>query len=573
MARDGAATGGDRGRALAVPQGHARAVVAGAMRAAESRAAAWSVLALAVVAHVWGTFRLAGDSFFYMDDFVGIQSTASYWSLVTHPYGGHVAYSTAALWYGLLEVVGTSSHLPYLGLSVVMSVAAALLVYRVGRRLTDRPIAVASALWLLFLAPAFHNQLWSQAALSQLTTMSLCVVVLARPPARRGVLITVAAALVGLGVGGLGLGLVVAAVVLLLLHRSWLAAGALTLLLAVVVVIGRVSLAQNGGVGGLGLGAVVRLPHYLTTAYFGTIEAGLGPAAPATGVVAVLLLVGVLAFLGRAVADPGKPWSQAIVVGLVYLLVTWSLTGLVRGLDDEVAAPRYVGVTGPALLVVGLGVCGAALERLAEAPTDLAWVRGRGARARLALGLILVVVATSALPAWIQHRRDASYLGTVNRGHLSALAAGAGWISPDFAPSGEGLTYVRAGTIGAAWRVHGQPALDPTMQAAGPYGSAFASGFLATLVEAGWVVADSGAHAGVGSCSTTLSVDTQSAQRIGYRLGAGDELTVSVLGAPGVSVVSGPAAGTLDVHPLAWGGPSQVSSAGGCLFLDGATAE
>lgn len=556
---------GDGRRAPARLGPAVRARVAGV---AGSRWAPWSVLALAAAFHMWATFRLAGSSFFYMDDFVGIQDgTSSYWTHVVRPYGGHVTFSAAALWYGLLAVSGTSSHLPYLALSVAMTVGSAVLLYRVGSAVMHRLVGVAAALWLLFLAAAFHNQLWSQAALSQLATMSLCVVLLAGVRTRARVVGTVAAALVGLGVGGLGLGVVVAAGVVLVIHRRWLALGLLSAVFVVVVVVGRVSLVHAGGGAPVGPGALLRLPAYLVAAYVGTIQASLGPAQVATGTVAVLLFVAAIAALSTPLRDLTSIATRAILVGGTYLLVTWSLTGVVRGIPDEVAAPRYLGVTGPALLIVALGVCASILRGVTRAESPVAswrsWVR---ARTVLAVASGLVVVAASAVPAWMQARRDASYLGTLNLGHLSAMAAGSDWIAPDFAPTGEGLTYVRESAVTAAWQAHGQPDLAPASHLEGPYAGAFTGGFLATLVEARWAVAEPSA-ASPSSCASQLSLDTASPQVIAYRLDAGDELRVSILGAPGVSIVSGPQTGRLRAHPLAWGGPAVFSTTAGCLAV------
>src|SRR3954467_9704373 len=79
---------------------------------------------------------------------------------ILSPHGEHISVAPVLIYKALLATVGMSSSLPYLAVSVVLFVSAAILLFLYLRRRVDPWLALLAATIVLFLGPAFDDLIW-----------------------------------------------------------------------------------------------------------------------------------------------------------------------------------------------------------------------------------------------------------------------------------------------------------------------------------------------------------------------------------------------------------------------------
>lgn len=535
------------------------------------RAASWTAFAVGFGLIALTTLSRTPDGFFYMDDFIGIQHRGSTLSLAISPYGGHLSYSAGLLWFGWLEAFGTSSYTPFLVLAICLTGLNAAALSVTVSRLTNPLAGLAAAAWLLLLGPAFHNQLWDQASLAQLASTAVILVPVVIGMGRRGVIFALPLVVVGFGVGGLGFGVLVGFCALCLAMRKWAIAVTLIACLTAAVIIAAGSGAASAGGDPSLLGTVARIPLYVLSALQETIRLSLNVPTPMAGALAVGVIVVVGMATYRALSHVELLESRCLIISASYLLATWAIAGFVRGILEEVAAPRYLGVTAPVLLLA----CISSLVLLGPPVRSLAIQMAPKLNVpslTVAICLVLGIAALSNTPNWLQARTNTSYLGSLNLARLAAMHAGTSWIAPAFKPSGEGLTYVQQDAIELAWSARGEPRLQPSAIATREHAAESATAFVTTVIEAGGVEeARSSATAPVSwsSCqrmANTNNVTPQSATWFRVR-GSTDGVTAQALGSSAVPVPIVDKPGIYKLNPTVGGGQWKLNAPQGCISL------
>ncbi len=523
------------------------------------------LFAVAAVVAALETARRASTAFFYMDDFIGIQRDGGWLDYVFQPYGGHIVFTATLVWDGWLALFGTSSYLPYLWLAIGLTTLSAVAVLAVVTRLLGVAVGCLAGVWTLFLGPAFHNQLWDQASLSLIALVALlCIALLGLEGPLRG-WIALAAAVVGLGVGGLGVGVAVAFVALALIERRWVIASAAMLITGLVVLEARRSLVPTEGIEQSFITSLARIPLYVALALQEVLRASFSlpqnMAGAAAAVAVALIVLGAVA----AYRSPSSVARRAFILTLTYLFTSWALTAMVRGLPAEpegAAAPRYLGVTGPALVIALL----AALVLILGSSTRSRVGRPLFHRRRVALaaGATFAVAAFANLGIWVQARANTAHLGATNMARLAAMHAGRSWIDPEFAPPGEGLVYVRQGSIEDAWARRGLPDLDARKVFLHGPSPAVQDAFLDTALEAGLLTIRSGPPRINRPCGASVNVPAGRVVTIAYSR-ATQSANVSLPGASQHPVLLTAQAGIIMMKPLRGSHSLLITLRGGCL--------
>lgn len=445
------------------------------------------VLAVGVIGTLL-TFHRAPHAFFYMDDFIGIQEKGNLWLLAVKPYSGHVSFLTGSIWVLWLQLFGTQSYAPYLALACVLTTTSALALTYLVARISTWSVGSAAGVWVIFLGPAFHNQLWDQASLQQIAPISLAfIALLLRPVAATNTRcwVAVGVAIVSSGTGGLGFGVLVATSLVLIWMRRYKQATFGFVTAAVLVLIGQLSGGSFGSDVTL-VSRVERVPGYVLLAYQTTFQSSFGLPEALAGGAASLFIVALIAGGVAARREFHPPSARTAVLAFGYLIVTWSTLGFTRGISDEVAAPRYLGVTGPVLLLLILATCVLLWQgaRQLGVVSDSKWLVTY--LCAVAIMFIGAAVLTN-LQVWLVARSNANYLGTLNLARLAALHDGRSWIPSGYSPPGEGLKYVKAGLIEEAWRRHGLPPLSSSDITNRPWSVEASTALVEVAVNAGVV--------------------------------------------------------------------------------------
>ncbi len=527
-----------------------------------------SVFVIVAVAASWATLSRAGQAFFYSDDYIGIQRDAGWLDSVFVPYGGHVVYTAAFVWDGWLAMFGTSSYTPFLLLAIGLTTASASLMFVVVGRMLGPLTGVAAATWVLFLGPAFHNQLWDQASLSLIALCALLAVALIGLRTSPRAVVALGIAVVGLGVGGLGVGVAIAFVSLALFERRWLLGTAMGMGTLLVGLASQRSLSPTPRGDESLVISLARIPMYLAQALQDVV--GVSLALPAGIAGAVALIVGATVALGAwaVFRVPRGLVQRAFLLTTVYLTSTWALTAIVRGTSAEAegaAVPRYLGITGPALLVATLSAL-VLIARVGQ-PTLTVWVSTHRTGLRVGAGIVIVVAAVGNLPLWLQARANVSYLGATNLARLALMHAGSPWIDPAFTPPGEGLAYIRQGPIESAWIRRGVPLLDiEALRRQGPQ-PGIDDAYLDTAIAAGAFSVTPRVAAPVhhGRCRSVIRLPADHGGRILF-FGAPSTVAVNIgISTPRPLSVSTPS-GLIHARPLLGAGTVVIRAASGCLM-------
>jgi hypothetical protein len=312
-------------------------------RSSIGRSAAWigwgpAVVALGALAIlVW----LGRDMTFYHDEFAFLLLRDLSPAGIFAPHNEHLSATLVILYRTLVGTVGTVSYWPYLGVTFALHVIVSAIVYIVVRRETTAAWALGAMAVMLVLGSGGDDILWAfQSGTVGATAAGMAAVVIApRRPAAAAVLLTV-----GLATSGAALAFLVGTALHLLLTRpralAWLALP-VGLYLAWYVTFGATRMVA------LRSPSLDGVPEYVLA----------GLVASAAGVVgSVLPVVGSIALLALAF---GIGWARGLPPVVLALLASsvafFFIAGLVRAQlgAEQAAAPRYVYVAAPGLLIAG----------------------------------------------------------------------------------------------------------------------------------------------------------------------------------------------------------------------------
>jgi hypothetical protein len=291
--------------------------------------------ALAIL--VW----LGRDMTFYHDEFAFLLLRDLSLQGIFAPHNEHLSATLVILYRTLVGTVGTVSYWPYLGVTFALHVIVSAIVYVVVRRETTAMWALGAMAVMLVLGSGGDDILWAfQSGTVGATAAGMAALVVApRRPAVAAILLTIA-----LATSGAAFAFLVGTGLHLALTRpralAWLALP-IGLYLAWLVTFGatRMVAMRSPSLDGV--------PEYMLA----------GLVASAAGVLgSVLPVVGSVALLGLAF---GIGWARGLPPVVLALLVSsvafFFFAGLVRAElgAEQAAAPRYVYVAAPGLLVAG----------------------------------------------------------------------------------------------------------------------------------------------------------------------------------------------------------------------------
>jgi len=455
------------------------------------------------------------NAYFYMDDYLVIQSKKSLYEFVIEPYGGHVFYTSALIWRGTLRIFGADSYYPFLLIALAITALNAVFLGNVIRRLGSWSFALAAVFWTLYFGPAFHNQIWTLASLNELASVSISGLILLNASKKSYLPLCFFFAVIGFGVGGLGVGVGVSLICLMLLERRFLFSSLLIFLTAVAVMIARSSLATTGN-NPLTFQNLSKVPYYLVSALSGTIQGSLNVPPEIAAVGAVGLILASVVGLPRVRMRINELQNRALLLSGSYLITTWGLAGLVRNDLSEVAAPRYIGATAPMLFIYVFALCKLLLTDKSRSHGELVFYNFT--RITRFSTYVVVVASFSNLGIWVSSRENANYLGSVNLAKLAAIYDARTWINPDFSTPGEGLTYVRASLINKGWDQWGKPDFLSRLNNDSNYRGLINSQWLSTLIEAGLVNVNpvNQEQSAGANCLSTLQVPTSKSALIDF---------------------------------------------------------
>jgi hypothetical protein len=280
---------------------------------------------------------LAAGLSFHGDEWAYIVDRRLTIESMLQPHNEHLAFLHVLVYRGLVELVGTTSYLPFLAVLMACHVAMAAGVYALMRRAVSIEAALAAAVLMLFLGSGFDNLLWAfQIGFVGAAALGAWALVMADRPAVCAVLLTLA-----LWTSGNGLFYLAPAAVLIA-RRRWLILPVASYAVWFVMV-GRESVPVPPV--GPFLDYAVRL--------IGSVVGGAAGFGPAAGVVILGLVVAGL------VAQRATP-SRFVVAGLVGLASMALILAFGRAHfgPEQAEAPRYIYVALPFVLLTLTGVRG-----------------------------------------------------------------------------------------------------------------------------------------------------------------------------------------------------------------------
>lgn len=294
-----------------------------------------AVVLAALAVLVW----LGRDMTFYHDDYAFLLKRDLSIDGLLLPHNEHLSVTLVALYRLLVGTVGTVSYWPYLGVTFLLHLIVAGIVFVVVRREATLAWAIGAMAVVLVLGSGGDDILWAfqSGTIGAVAAGMGAVVVAPRRPALAAVLLTVA-----LVTSGAGLAFAAGTGLHLLLTRP----RALPWLLLPAIIYGTWFVAY--GRSAVGEPHLMELPAYVLT----------GLAASAAGAIgSTSLVVGSVVLLALAF---GYGWARSIPPVVLSLLASgvafFTVAGLARaGLGPEQAtAPRYVYIVAPSIIIAGV---------------------------------------------------------------------------------------------------------------------------------------------------------------------------------------------------------------------------
>ncbi len=284
---------------------------------------------------------LGRDMTFYHDEYAFLLLRDLSLPGIFAPHNEHLTATLVILYRTLVATVGTVSYWPYLGVTFALHMIVAAIVYVVVRRETSATWALGAMAVMLLLGSGGDDILWAfQSGTVGATAAGMAAVVVApRRPALAAVLLTI-----GLATSGAALAFLVGTALHLLLTRpralAWLTLPVgLYLAWYVTFAATRMLALRSPSLDGV--------PEYVLTGLTASAAGVVGSALPVVGSIALLAL----AF--------GVGWARGVSPVVLALLASsvafFFIAGLVRAHlgAEQAAAPRYVYVAAPGLLVAG----------------------------------------------------------------------------------------------------------------------------------------------------------------------------------------------------------------------------
>ncbi len=274
-----------------------------------------AVLAVAVILLLASNLSFVGDEW----DYIVLRRLTL--ESMLQPHNEHLVFLHVLVYRGLVELVGTGSYLPFLGVLMACHVTMAAGVFALMRRVVPLEGALVAAVLLLFLGSGFDNLLWAfQIGFVGAAAFGVWAMVASDRPWLAAVLLTGA-----LWTQGDGL-FYIAPVAILLGRRWWVVAFPVATYAAWFL------LADRGTVtvGGPFLEYAVRL--------VGSVVGGVAGVGPLPG-------LAVLALIVVAIRHPSR-FVVAGAVGLASQVVILTLSRAHFG-PEQAEAPRYIYVAAP----------------------------------------------------------------------------------------------------------------------------------------------------------------------------------------------------------------------------------
>lgn len=443
--------------------------------------------------YTYETWKFGSSSYFYMDDYIGIQSTANPIIFAFTPYNGHISFSGGGSWLLFLEIVGTQSYKPFLIFSIFLTLLASFLFYIVLKKVSNSYLALATATLCLFSSGSFHNQLWDQASLAYLAISAIFGILLLGQNSKKTMVMSITFVILGFGIGGLGFGVLAGWLTINAFQRKWIIFFISLGFAATMVLISVLSLNKSTNQSTGITENIFGIPKYLFVAVRETFRIGFGlPISPFNNYVAIVFISLILFSLVIIFKKYKNSILQnSFLMSLAALSTTWFLAALVRGNLDEVAAPRYLGVTEPLLFLL----CISSVIIIYKKYSATIIQEKRKITASLTTFFLVTVSFISVFlqfPSWHQTRLNSSYLGSQNMGSLAAMWDSKEWIDPSFTPKNEGLNYVVQSKINNGWENHGIPNSTITSSNTLLFPEVFNDAYISTLFDAGLLVRKSG---------------------------------------------------------------------------------
>lgn len=371
------------------------------------------------------------------------------------PHYEHIAISLIAVYKALLAIFGMDSPRPFQVVAVTGFAASIALLFVYVRRCSGAWVALAVALPILVLGPAWDDLLWPfQVGFFGSMSAGLGALLALELRERRGDPLACALLVVSITFSSLGLPFALGAAVRVAWDRDrWRRAFVAAVPLGVYALwwLGWGHEADSY----LSLHNLATIPSYVLDGFASSLSSLLGLATPTDVVASPLswgrvLLVGAVALAVWRLHRVGRP-SRALVMLVVIAISFWFLAGLNASIFREPTSGRYQYMG--AIFVVLI-----AAELL------------RGVRVERAGGIAVVAVSVAAALSNL-HLLHASYLGLTGFGELqpadlAALELTRDTVEPQFQLTEENsgvdyLGFLDAGSYFSAIDAFGSPAYTP----------------------------------------------------------------------------------------------------------------
>jgi len=345
------------------------------------------VLAVAGAFVLWET----RGAYFWFDEWIWIAERRDFSaSALLEPHNQHLSLVPVAIYQVLLETVGLGHYWPYRVVLVIGHLTCAIVLFAYARSRVGAVLAVAAAVAILFLGPAWQDILWPF-QIGWLISMAAGVgALLALDRGDRGADV-VAAVLLALALASSGIGvafLLTAAVDVALGRRRW-RDGLIVALPGALYGLWWIAYQTSGPTEHL---QPTDVPLYVMRSACASLLSLFGlfrPDAPLLNQPEVSLLAGLPVLLAALALAAWRLYRlrrvPARVVALVVgVIAFWALTGLQRGVVAPPGTPRYVYVGSLFLLLIAAELArGAALRRTVVRALVLVAVAGAAYNAPL----------------------------------------------------------------------------------------------------------------------------------------------------------------------------------------------